>query len=254
MKNLLLTLCLLGKLGAQALPVVPIQTAPDQLARSLRDGNVSMPAADCKALDLWECHPDEPLRAKDVTVRWVQLDDDPELEVVLVTEAKAENTYAAYAFDKQSTWNLVGSFFCKRWCDVNSLIRVQKLTDDSPPLLLCYRDRGGSGIVTLTTEAFQLRAGKLWPAFEVTNYENVRYMSPYTKWQRVLASPNRIVIHTIREAPPGQASRNECEVWRWDATNHSFVPVAGEQIKYCDPKTGVPIAGKSFWTGLPVHP
>jgi hypothetical protein len=104
MKNLLLTLFLLGKLGAQSLPVVPIQSAPDQLARCLRDRNVSMPAADCKALDLWECHPDEPARVKDITVRWVQLDDDSDLEAVLLTEAKAEHTYAAYAFDKQSTW------------------------------------------------------------------------------------------------------------------------------------------------------
>jgi hypothetical protein len=255
MKTLLFTALLLARLSAQSLPVVPMQTDPDQLARSLRDRRPMMPMADCKALDLRECRPDEPSRVTDVSVRWVQLDDDPELEAVLITQATAENTYAAFVFDKQGTWNLVGVFFCQRWtCDKNDLIRVQKLTQDSPPLLLCYRDVGGSGTVALTTEAFQLRQGKLWPVFQVTNYEQVPYISPRTKRQRVLAAPNRLVIHTIREEPPGQITQNKCEVLRWDAASHTFVPTAEQPTKYCDPKTGKPIAGNSFWTGLPAYP
>ena len=69
---------------------------------------------DCKALDLWECHPDDPTRVTDVSVRWVQLDDDPELEAIIVTQAKSENTYAAFVFDKKGTWSLVGSFYFAR--------------------------------------------------------------------------------------------------------------------------------------------
>ena len=81
-------------------------------------------------------------------------------------------------------------------------------------------------------------------------------MSPYAKRQRVLVSPNRrrLVIYTIREEPPGQIVRNRCEVWQWNAVRYKFVPVANEQTTYCDPKTGKPIAGKSYPIGLPDHP
>ena len=120
-----------------------MQMGPDQIMQSLRDRKPLMPAADCHALDLWECHPDEPARVADISIRWVQLDEDPELEAVLVTEAKAEFSYAAHIFDKRIQWNLVGSFFCRtERCDGNTLIRVQKLTEDMPPLLFRHRDLG----------------------------------------------------------------------------------------------------------------
>src|SRR5579863_2652518 len=174
MKLALFTLLLLTGLGAQSLPVVSMQMDPDLLAVSLRERKPLMPMADCSALDLWECHPDDPTRITDVTLRWLQLDEDPELEASLITEAKDEDSYSAYIFDKQETWNLVGSFFCRqRRCDPNTLIRVQKLTEDSPPLVLVYRDLGGSGSGILITEAFQLRGGKLWPVIQFTNLEVV---------------------------------------------------------------------------------
>jgi hypothetical protein len=254
MKLLLLFLVVLSKVSAQPLPVVPMQMDPDQLFRSLREKKPVMPMADCTALGLWECHPDDPRRLADVSLRWVQLDDDPELEAVLVIEGEAEDAFVAYVFDKQRTWNLVGSFFCwRRRCDASSLIRVQKLTEDSPPLLLCYRDLGGSGQVLLTTEGFHLRDGKLWPAFQAKNYEEVGFAHPYSESQRVLTSHNRLVIHTILEKPPGKTARNGCEVWRWDPAKYSFVPVPAERGEFCDPKSGKPIQGKSFPTGLPIH-
>ena len=191
----------------------------------------------------------------DISLRRVRLDDNPELEAVLVTEAPAEHTYAAYVFDKQGAWNLVGKFWDRQWTrDGNNLIRVQKLTEDSPPLLLCYRDLGGSDGVLLTTEAFQLREGKLWPVFEITNYEEVFFVSPHTTRQRVFAFRNRLVIHTIREEPPGKTVRNQCEVRRWDAAKNTFVAVLDEQMEHCDSGTGKPVAGKSSWTGLPAYP
>src|SRR5262249_54459530 len=151
------------------LSAVPMHMGPDELARSLRTRQPPMPPTDCRALDLWECHPDEPTRPTDISLRWVQLDGDPEMEAVIVTEAKAEWAWVAYVFDHQGTWNLVGSFFCRRCRDGNDLIRVQKLTEDSPPLLLLNRDLGGSGSSILSTEVFQLRGGKLWPVLLVTN-------------------------------------------------------------------------------------
>jgi len=228
---------------------------PDELARSLRDKKPLMPAPDCRALDLWECHPDDPTRVTDISVRWVQLDDDPELEAIIVTEAKSENAYAAYIFDKKGTWNLVGSFFTRRWSlDGQELIRVQKLTEDSPALLLVNRDLGGSGSAIFTTEAFQLRGGKLWPVLTIKSKEENLFPSPRVERQEVLASAGRLVIHTVQEQPPGRVVQNECEVRRWDAVKDVFVPAANERATYCNPKTGQPIAGKSFRIRLPQYP
>ena len=72
-----------------------------------------------------------------MSVRWVQLDEDPELEAILVTEAKAENTCAAYIFDKRGAWNLVGSFFGSNWqADGQDLIRIEEV--NWMTLLGCY--------------------------------------------------------------------------------------------------------------------
>lgn len=80
MKILVFPIFLLFTLHAQSLPVIPMQNNdPDQLAQNLRLKK-PLPAADCNALDLWECHSDEPTRITDISVRWVQLDEDPELE------------------------------------------------------------------------------------------------------------------------------------------------------------------------------
>ena len=255
MKILMLATLLLPMARAQSLPVVPMQTNdPEQLAQSLRR-KAPIAIGDCNALDLWECHPDQPRRITDISMRWVQLDEDPELEAILVTEAEAENAYAAFIFDKQGAWNLVGSFFDRQWTrDREELIRVQKLTQDSPSLLLVNRDLGGSGSVIFTTEAFQLREGKLWPVITITGKEENAFPSPSVRRQQILSSPSRLIIHTIREEPPGRVIQNKCEVRRWDAARHAFISVANEDVEYCDPKTGKPIKGKSSWVRLPVYP
>lgn len=91
-------------------------------------------------------------------MRCVQLDADPELEAILVTEAKAENAYAAFVFDKARTWNLAGSVFDHQGTrDGQGMMRVQKLTEDSPVLVLVTRDLGGGGSLLWVTEAFELR-------------------------------------------------------------------------------------------------
>ena len=256
MKTSIFTALLLTSVRAQPLPVVPMQTNdPDQLARSLREKKPLMAMRDCNALNLWECDPGDPTRVTDISVRWVQLDADPELEAIIVTEANSENTYAAFVFNKQGAWNLVGSFFDRHWSsDGQELIRVRKLTEDSPVLLLVNRDLGGMGSSILTTEAFQPREGKLWPVLMIVNKEDNLFPSPNVQRQHVLASPTRLVIHTVREEPPGRVIHNVCEVWQWDAAKHAFVQVVNEQMKYCNPRTGTPIAGKSFWAGLPVYP
>lgn len=253
-KGLMVTGLLPGSLYAQALPVVPMQMDPDQLARSLRDHTPVMPAADCKALRIGACYPGDPSRVSDMWLRWVQMDNDGPLEAVLVTEAPLEHAYMAYVFDKQQTWRMVGDFRCNRSCDADSLIRVQKLTRDSPPLILCHRDLGGSGQVLRMTEAFQLREGRLWPVLEVKNFEGVPFMSPRIERQHVYASETRLVIHTAKEEPPGTRPRHQCEVRRWSAAQHRFVKSPTDQAQYCDPRTGKPVAAKLHWTGLRTYP
>ncbi len=191
-----------------------MQTGPDQLARSLRDAAPLIPAADCGALDLGACSAEWPKPVEDIWVRWVQLDNDPELEAVLVLRADAEWTHLAYVFDRQRKWNLVGSFDCYRhYCDPNNLVRVQRLTLDSPPLVLVYRDEGGSGTVTLVT-----------------------------------------VIQKLRQQPPGAPEQSSCRVLGWDAAKRTFVEIPEDRARYCDAQTGKPISDKSHWTGLPLHP
>ena len=255
MRTWIFVTLLSATLRAQSLPVVPMQiNDPDQLAHNLRNKK-PIPSGDCKALDLWECHPDDPTRIADISMHWVQLDQDPELEAILVVKAEDEHTYAAYIFDKQGTWNLVGSFFDREWTnDGQYLIRVRKLTEDSPELLLVNRDLGGSGSSIFTTEAFQLRDGKLWPVITITDLEESEFPLPSVLRQQVLSSSNRLVISTVHEKPPGRVVQNECEVLRWDTTTRTFVTVASEESKYCDTKTGKSIKGKSFWAGLPIYP
>ncbi len=230
---------------------------PEQIFHSLRNKKPVMPEADCRALDLWECHPDDPTRVTDISLRWVHLDDGPELEAVLVTAAPSSfSGYAAFVFHKQGGWNLVGSFF-SRSDDGSGLIRVDRLTADSPPLLLCYRYLGGSSGPLFMTEFFQLREGELWPVMQVENYNEWPYGDPGVIKQRVFTSkiePSRLVFHTIREKPPGKTVQNKCEVLRWSAEKHTFVPVKEEQDQFCDPHTGKPIAGKSYPTGITTFP
>lgn len=169
--KLLIAVMLMAYATAQPLPVKSMSMAPDQIAQSLRTGQPAMVPSDCDALDLWECTKDERKRVTDISLRWVQLDSDSDLEAILVLATPAEMGNVAYVFDKQDTWKLVGSFFClSNRCNVNTLVRVQQLTDDSPPLLLCYRDLGGSGSSIQGIEGYGLRDGRLWPAFELTKY------------------------------------------------------------------------------------
>ena len=87
MKITLLMLLLAAGLCAQPLPVVAMQFNPDQIALSLRTLKPPMPAADCTALHLLECRQDfgAPQGVDEIALRWVQLDDDPQLEAILVT-------------------------------------------------------------------------------------------------------------------------------------------------------------------------
>jgi hypothetical protein len=252
MKTLACCLAFIIRLVAQPLPTQLMQTDPEQLARALREKR-PIPTADCKALDLWECHPEDSTRITDITLRWVQLDNDPELEAILTTEATAEWTFMVYIFDKQESWRMVGQFSCGRACDQNSLVRVQQLTSDSPRLLLLFWDRGGSGTVILSTDAFHLRQGRLWPVFEFRNFTESPFVKPSIKKQRVLASEQRLVIHTIEEDSAGGEPRNSCAVWRWEAAKYTFVASPTDLRDFCDIQRGTPIFGKSFPTGIPVH-
>lgn len=257
MKALIFSACLLFTLHAQSLPVVPMKSPDlDQLVRNLRDKKLT-PTSDCNALDLLECFPADPTRLTDLSMRWVQLDEDPELEAILTVQAPAENWYSGYVFDKQRTWNMVGSFFDKGdWRTRPTLIEANKLTYNSPVMVLVNLNLGGSGSVLLRTQVFHLRAGKLWRVMEIRGMDAMYLPPPEGVLRQHVFSTwsDRLVILTISEEPPGHIIKNECEVRRWDAIKHTFVAIPNEKNEYCNPKTGKPIEDKSFWSGVPIYP
>jgi hypothetical protein len=230
-----------------------MKTDPEQLARGFLEKSVP-PYSDCDTSVLWDCPSDGAFRATDVTLRWVQLDDDPELEAFLVTKSPLHGGYFGYVFDQRGTaWNLVGSFMCSRQCDGNDLLRVRKLTEDSPTVLLFYRDLGGSGSTIMTTTAYYLHEGKLWPVIEITNFQWAALPPPLrTERRTVLASKDRLVIHTVAEQE-GRV-RDSCEVHRWDAKGTKFVPAPADRDAYCSARMGKPIPDKAYSIGLPVAP
>ncbi len=242
MRTVLLALVFVFAVSGAALPVIPFQLDPEQVVRSLRDHRAVMPAADCTALRILACHPEDPRRVKDISLRWVQLDTDDALEAIVIGEGEAERSNFAFIFDKTTTWNLVGSFSCRtNRCDVDRMIRVLQLTEDSPPLLISYQDLGGSGMVIFTNEAFHLRGGRLWPAFEVVTYDYFPLADPRMVIRRVGAYGGHLIIHTSLEKPPGSSPKNSCEVWQWDSQKFAFRPNAAARSQYCDAKSGKPI-------------
>jgi hypothetical protein len=260
MRLLILSACLLITLHAQPLRVFPMQSTDlDEMVRNLRNKK-PIPAADCASLDLWECNLDELHPVTDLSMHWMQLDEDPELEAVLVIKSNVPTVaydHLGYIFDKQRAWNLVGSFSEKSyWHSTGSdLIQVLKLTENSPVMVLVNVDLGGTGSVILTTQMFQLREGKLWPVMQITGKAEAFMPPPYIRRQHVFSSSSdRLIIHSISEEPPGRVVKNECEVRRWDPVEHTFPVIPNEKNDYCDPKTGKPINGKSFATGVPVYP
>lgn len=59
----------------------PLQFTPDQIVLSLRTTKPPMPPADCAALSVFACKLEFPMPVRDISIRWIQLDDDPELGI-----------------------------------------------------------------------------------------------------------------------------------------------------------------------------
>ncbi len=177
-----------------------------------------------------------------MTERWVQLDDDAELEAVLVVEGNSERLYGGYVFDHGKTWNLVGVFLSQQHhSDINSLLTVVRigLVSSGPPLLVHHRGLGGSASVVDTITVLHLRQGRLWPILEVTAHE-VNMLSPsFESRTQVFGnhSRDRIVIET-EETEEGKSATYTCEVRLWDTKQFTFVDVPADHRRYCDPNTG----------------
>ena len=218
--------------GAEALPVVPLQFTPDQIALSLRTTKPPMPPADCHALGIQACNAEFPEAVADISIRWVQLDDDPELEAIIITQAKVEWTYYALIFDWNRTWNLVGSIRCHRRCDSPEFVRVQTITNDSPTFVLIHRDLGGSDHVILTTNGYHLRGGRLWPAFE---FEREFNSNTRQRTLRINRHENRLILRATSTA------KHTCSVLRWDSKTFRFVDVPSETKSLCTQQIGTQI-------------
>jgi hypothetical protein len=233
-----LVLALLGAVlhGAEALPVVPLEWTPDQIAESLRTTKPLMPVGDCKALNISACNREFPQAVSDISIRWVQLDDDPELEAVIVAEAKAEWTYFALVFDWHGRWNLVGAIPCHRACESRAFVQIRKLTDDSPVFLILNQELGGSGALRAYT-GYQLRAGKLWRVFEFDRF----FASTVREGEvRIFVAGNRLILRTTLREPPNGPAKHSCAVQRWDAKEFRFVAAPAETKSLCASQAGRP--------------
>ena len=249
-----LYLALLGVVayGAEPSPVVAMQWSPDQIALSLRTTKPPMPAADCAALGVFACKLSYPEASPDVSIRWVQLDDDPELEAVIVANMKAEWDYFAFVFDRKQTWNLVGKMRCERHCytEGNGFVQVYKLTENAPIFLVVRRDLGGSGSSLDTRTFFHLSGGALQKAFEVTD-QSVFLFQGYIEKIKFRQAKNWLIQHTTREEPPESTPKHSCKVLTWSPRQLTYIDAPEQQPNYCNPKTGRPFADKTW--GIPAY-
>ncbi len=234
--------------GAEALPVVPVQFTPDQIALSLRTKKPPMPPADCHALRVSACSLEYPMAVRDISIRWVQLDDDPELEAIIIAYMETEWDYFAFIFDWKKTWNLVGNIICERHCYGNgtNFIQVHKLTENEPKFLVARRDLGGSGHSLDTRTFFQLRGGSLLKALEVTDQYVFLTEPGYTSKVELRQSKNWLIHHTTREEPPESPSKHACKVLTWSPQQLTYIEAPTQRPNFCNPKTGRPYADKSW--------
>ena len=208
--------------------IVPMQSSPDQIYLHLRDRKTVLPASDCSPLDLSACNPQKGARpVTDISLRYIQLDADPELEAILLTQAPEEWTYMVFVFDKQRQWNLVGSFNCYRNCHVDRFVQVARLIDTSPVMLLIGRDQSGSAGYSMALEGFVLNGGKLYPSLQITELQAMVFPQPNRLEERLYEKGGRLIVESIRQdGKKGQQSRT-CSVMRWDQRRLEFVEEAG---------------------------
>jgi hypothetical protein len=234
--------------GAEALPVVPLQFTPDQIALSLRTTKPPMPPADCHALNAFECSLENPTPVRDISIRWVQLDDDSELEAIIIAKMESEWDYFAFVFDWKRTWNLVGNIMCERHCyasDIN-FVRAHKLTQNAPIFLIARRDLGGSGSSLDTRTFFLLRDGRLRKAFEVMDRWVGLPPPEHTEKIELRQSGPWLIHHTIHEEPPESPARHACKVLTWSPQQLTYIEAPTQRPNFCNPKTGRPYTDKSW--------
>ncbi len=255
MIRLVLLWMLFAGLGRGAeLDVVAMKSTPDQLFNSLKDHSPLMPEADCRALGLWECMATNKTRIEDISLRWVQLDQDAELEAILATEAKDEWTRMVFVFDKQVQWNLIGSFNCRRWQSMNTCVGVHQLLHSAPPFLAVHCDIGGSDTSIFTSYVYGLQNGRLKEVAEFTGQSESPYVKQKFRRQVVFSSEDRLVVETIDQGAARGPELRKCEVQRWDAKGFLFVASPEDQAKFCDAKTGRRVYIGAYPTTLPAYP
>jgi hypothetical protein len=230
----------------------PLQFTPDQIVLSLRTTKPPMPPADCAALSVFACKLEFPMPVRDISIRWIQLDDDPELEAIVIAKMETEWDYFAFIFDWKKTWNLVGNMMCERHCYANdtNFVRAHKLTENAPIFLVARRDLGGSGSGLDTRTYFQLRGGRLLKAFEVMDIWVGVPPPEHTEKIDLRQSGPWLIHHTIREEPPESPAKHSCKVLTWSPQQLTYIEAPNQRPHFCNPKTGRPLADKT-WPIIP---
>jgi hypothetical protein len=250
----ILLVFLISSLGLAQLrepvPAFALQSDPETIFRGLRY-KTPIPERDCDLFDIFECRPEHKDRIEDVSLRWTNLDDDPELEAILITKAKQEWAHFAAIFDKRKQWVLAGSFLCRRNCRLANFITTHKLTDDSPDLLVVHQDEGGSDGWILTHEAFHLRKGELWPVLRYTQRADGFFGASQ---EHLYAWQTTLVLHQMEYRKQTKRWSHSCVTKRWDARTFNFVDAPNQREAFCNAQTGKPIPEKSWLTTLPAWP
>lgn len=192
---------------------------------------------------------------REVTLRWVNLDADPELEAILIEERREEWQHVATIYDRQSgAWKGLDQFQCRRNCRAESFVSIHKLTEDSPKLLFIHQDEGGSDGWILTHRGYHLSDGKLRPAIRYLQRLDNTFSRISASQEHLYAMKNDLVAHRMEQSAETKRWTNTCSVMAWSKTRSTFEPTPAKQATYCDAKTGKPIKDKSWLTALPASP
>jgi hypothetical protein len=192
---------------------------------------------------------------REVTLRWLNLDADAELEAILIEDRPDEWAQVATIYDRQSgAWKGLDQFSCRRNCRPEYFVSVHKLTDDSPKLLFIHQDEGGSDGWLLSHQGYLLHNGNLSPVIRYAQRFDNTFSRTSASQEHLYAKNNALVIHRMEQSAETKAWTNTCSVMTWSKTSKTFEPAPAQQAIFCDAKTGKPIKDKSWLTTLPAWP
>ncbi|MGH9722650.1 MAG: hypothetical protein ACRD8O_20770 [Bryobacteraceae bacterium] len=188
-------------------------------------------------------------------LRYVQLDEDRELEVVLTFQQRG--VVITSILDKQeNVWWRTGQF-TNGWRNLgytDQFVEIKDVIEAGRSELLVRRSGGGTDISETNLVMYRLRSGRLRPVFqtrEVARYRVVGSPVPGTTLERVfLDYPDRVeagaailVVDRMSITSPNpplnidgvlrHKGNSVCEAFHWDRAKYEFVQNASATEAFC---------------------